>query len=140
MLALLSFAIVACFFDQLTKRLVSTRLAGPLGGRFLHIREVRHHERIYRRTDFRAALVVIWCTAAFAAVWLHQSGFYLQSQVAQAGVGSAVGGAAGNLLDILRRQHVVDFIDLGWWPVFNLADVAIVGGLLLAFTSMVTHL
>ncbi len=56
------------------------------------------------------------------------------------GIGCALGGAAGNLLDILRRQHVVDFIDLGWWPVFNLADVAIVGGLLLALRGMVPHL
>jgi lipoprotein signal peptidase len=28
---------------------------------------------------------------------------------------------------------VVDFIDLGWWPVFNLADIGIVGGLIAAF-------
>jgi len=48
-------------------------------------------------------------------------------------VGFAIGGAAGNLTDILRQQYVTNFIDLGWWPVFNLADVAIVGGLLLAF-------
>jgi signal peptidase II len=63
----------------------------------------------------------------------------LHSRAALAGVGCALGGAAGNLLDILRRRHVVDFIDLGWWPVFNLADVAIVGGLLFAFWGMVPH-
>ena len=74
-----------------------------------------------------------------AAAWLHDSGLYLQSHAAQAGVGCALGGAAGNLLDILRRGHVVDFIDLGWWPVFNLADVAIVGGLLFAFWGMVSQ-
>ena len=137
MLALLTFAVVAFSFDQITKRVVSTRLAGPFGGRFVHIREVHHHEHIYRRAIFRTTLVVIWCVAAVAAVWLDNSGLYLQSRIAQAGVGCALGGAAGNLLDILRRQHVVDFIDLGWWPVFNLADVAIVGGLLLALLSMV---
>lgn len=35
------------------------------------------------------------------------------------------GGALGNLLDRLLRGAVVDFIDLGWWPIFNLADIAI---------------
>jgi signal peptidase II len=45
----------------------------------------------------------------------------------------ALGGAAGNLRDILRRHYILDFIDLRWWPVFNLADVSIVAGLLLAF-------
>ena len=51
------------------------------------------------------------------------------------GLALALAGAAGNLVDILRWRYVVDFVDLGWWPVFNLADVGIVGGLLLAFGS-----
>ena len=50
-------------------------------------------------------------------------------------------GAVGNLLDRLFREGsgflgggVVDFIDLQWWPVFNVADAAVViGGLLLVF-------
>lgn len=44
--------------------------------------------------------------------------------------GAVVGGALGNGADrVLRdRGGVVDFIDFQWWPVFNLADVAIVTG------------
>jgi signal peptidase II len=139
MAALLTFAAVAFLVDQTTKRVVQTHLADPLGGRLLHIREVHHREPVYRRAVFRFALIVIWCTAAISAVWLQNSGLLLHSRAALAGVGCALGGAAGNLLDILRRRHVVDFIDLGWWPVFNLADVAIVGGLLFAFWGMVPH-
>lgn len=47
------------------------------------------------------------------------------------GAGLVVGGAVGNLADRVFRSHdgaVVDFIDLQWWPVFNLADVAITTG------------
>lgn len=139
MLPLLTFAAIILLFDQFTKGLVQTRPAPPVGGRLLQIRRVHHCERIYRLATFRTAMAVIWCVAAIAATWLHASGLYLQSLVAQAGVGCALGGAAGNLLDILRRRHVVDFIDLGWWPVFNLADVAIVGGLSLAFGSTVAR-
>ncbi len=55
-------------------------------------------------------------------------------------VGLVVGGAVGNLIDRLVRSHdgaVVDFIDLQWWPVFNVADACIVvGGALLALTSV----
>lgn len=48
--------------------------------------------------------------------------------------GLIMAGAIGNLLDRLRFNYVVDFIDLGWWPVFNVADMAIVCGvILLAF-------
>jgi len=48
--------------------------------------------------------------------------------------GLVTGGAFGNLIDRLLREpgfprgEVVDFFDLGWWPVFNVADVAIVTG------------
>ena len=44
------------------------------------------------------------------------------------GLGLIIGGAVGNLADRLFRGKVVDFIDLGWWPIFNVADVAILVG------------
>jgi len=58
-------------------------------------------------------------------------------------LGLILGGALGNLADRLFRSpgplrgHVVDFIDLQWngesvWPVFNVADMAIVSGAALA--------
>jgi signal peptidase II len=59
------------------------------------------------------------------------------------GLGLVLGGATGNLIDRAFRDgsggflggHVVDFVDLQWWPVWNIADAAIVcGGILLAFT------
>jgi signal peptidase II len=58
-------------------------------------------------------------------------------------VGAIVGGAIGNLLDRLLRDGsgflgggVVDFIDLQWWPVFNVADIAItLGAIGLALTA-----
>lgn len=46
-------------------------------------------------------------------------------------LGLVLGGALGNLVDRLRLGYVVDFIDLRWWPVFNLADSCIVVGVLL---------
>jgi signal peptidase II len=47
------------------------------------------------------------------------------------GTGAIVGGAAGNLIDGVRRAGVLDFIDVRVWPVFNLADAAIVAGAIL---------
>jgi len=38
------------------------------------------------------------------------------------------GGAMGNALDRIRLGYVTDFVDLHWWPVFNIADSAIVLG------------
>jgi signal peptidase II len=44
------------------------------------------------------------------------------------GLGLQLGGAVGNLLDRVRVGMVTDFLDFGFWPVFNVADIAIVGG------------
>lgn len=50
--------------------------------------------------------------------------------------GLVVGGALGNVIDRAEAGTVVDMLHTGWWPTFNLADVAIVcGALLLAFSS-----
>lgn len=42
--------------------------------------------------------------------------------------GLVLGGAVGNLADRVIGGTVVDFLDLGWWPSFNLADVALSTG------------
>ena len=52
-----------------------------------------------------------------AAVWLP--------------AGLLIGGALGNLADRARQDAVTDFIDLPLWATFNLADVAIVAGVIL---------
>lgn len=55
--------------------------------------------------------------------------------------GLVLGGAFGNMIDRLVRSPgllrgaVVDFVDLRWWPVFNLADAAITIGCLLLVWS-----
>jgi signal peptidase II len=46
-------------------------------------------------------------------------------------VALVIGGALGNLSDRVRDGAVTDFIDLPLWPTFNLADVAIVAGVIL---------
>lgn len=49
-------------------------------------------------------------------------------------VGLVAGGALGNLIDRIRADAVTDYIDIGSWPAFNLADIAIsIGVVLLVF-------
>lgn len=53
------------------------------------------------------------------------------------GLGLVLGGALGNLTDRFFREpgvlrgHVVDFVSVGWWPIFNVADSAVVCGAVL---------
>ena len=73
-----------------------------------------------------ASLVIV--AVVLVVLRRHQS---LGTRLAGAAV---VGGALGNIADRLFRNEgwmrgaVVDFIDLQWWPVFNIADMAVVLG------------
>jgi signal peptidase II len=54
-----------------------------------------------------------------------------------AAAGLLAGGAIGNLADRIRADAVTDYVAIGNWPAFNLADVAVTAGvLLLAFAYL----
>ena len=73
---------------------------------------------------------LIAALAALTLVFLlsYNKGRRLRSRAAGAGIALMAGGAAGNLVDRVRLGYVVDYLDVHVWPVFNLADVAIVVG------------
>ena len=54
-----------------------------------------------------------------------------QSMLVKVSLGMIHGGSIGNLIDRVRFGEVTDFIDVGAWPVFNLADSAIDIGIVL---------
>ena len=66
------------------------------------------------------------------------------SRLSAVGIGLVIGGAVGNVVDRVFRSGegllggaVVDFIDLQWWPVFNVADMAVtIGGVILVVGSV----
>lgn len=61
----------------------------------------------------------------------------LDNRLGKPVLGLVLGGAVGNLIDRLRFGYVTDFIDVGLWPAFNIADSAItVGVILLAYSLL----
>jgi signal peptidase II len=83
-------------------------------------------------------LLLAWgVTVALVALALYSGDDVLyRSELGSVGFGVAVGGATGNMVDRMRQGAIVDFIAIGRWPVFNLADVAIVLGIALVLLSM----
>jgi len=47
-----------------------------------------------------------------------------------------IGGTVGNMMDRLFFGHVIDFIDLSFWPTFNISDLALTIGTILLFIYM----
>jgi len=123
--------------DQWSKRIVRAHLRGrsldwpPI----LRIRCVGHSRPSYDRAAHRILLVALWFAALVSAVLLHHTGQWFESVLASSGLGLAFGGAVGNLVDIVRDRRVVDFIELSRWPAFNVADVGIVAGLMVALSA-----
>ena len=89
---------------------------------------------------------IIGVIALIAVVVLLISLRKTGSVLSSLGVALVCGGAAGNVIDRLIRGEgwlrgsVVDFIDLQWWPVFNIADAAItVGAVLLLISTFIVE-
>jgi signal peptidase II len=84
------------------------------------------------------AILAIVVVGALIAV-----GRRLDTRIGVVSLGLVLGGALGNLVDRAFRDGsgflggaVIDFIDLQWWPVFNVADMAVtIGGVLLVLSS-----
>lgn len=85
-------------------------------------------------TSYTWVLTLIATGVVIGIIWM---GRRLVSPWWALGLGMILGGALGNLVDRFFRSpgplrgHVVDFLSVGWWPVFNVADPAVVGGAIL---------
>ncbi len=85
-------------------------------------------------TGYTWVLTLVALGVVVGIIWM---GRRLVSPWWALGLGMILGGALGNLVDRFFRSpgplrgHVVDFLSIGWWPVFNVADPAVVGGAIL---------
>ncbi|RWA17416.1 hypothetical protein MBRU_07240 [Mycolicibacterium brumae DSM 44177] len=94
-------------------------------------------------TNYTWVLTLIAIAVVIGIIWM---GRRLVSPWWALGLGLILGGALGNLMDRIFRApgalqgHVVDFLSIGWWPVFNVADSAVVSGaVLLVALSLFGH-
>lgn len=128
-------AAVVVLVDWLSKLLAAATLAdGPVEvGRGLQLRLGHNAGIAFGLGDRLPVAVIVAVTAAVTAVLLVAvSRGVFGSPVAS---GLVLGGAVGNLGDRVLGGSVVDFIDLGWWPSFNMADAFLTVGVLWSVAS-----
>ena len=79
-----------------------------------------------------ATSLLAWLSVLVVGVFLYNYDNIQKSDL-KVKIGSAliVGGAVGNLIDRILYKGVIDFIRIGWWPSFNIADSAISIGVIL---------
>lgn len=76
-------------------------------------------------------LIIVTTLLILGFIWFAITQLDMKKRLDQIAIALVVGGAVGNLIDRAVYGVVRDFIQIGWWPTFNIADMAIVGGLLL---------
>ena len=75
----------------------------------------------YSRMFFLAIAVV-----ALGVIWWYRKDILNDSVYVRWGTGLFMGGTLGNVWDRIQNGLVIDFLDFRIWPVFNVADIAIV--------------
>lgn len=134
--------------DQWTKQLARVHLyesgvrSVPLVGDVLRLTYVENRGAAFgllqNQTYFFVLVgLVVVGVIIYSYRHLARPGFLLNLAL-----GLQMGGAIGNLIDRVRHGFVVDFVDFGWrsnwWPVFNVADSAIVVGVALLSYVLLT--
>jgi signal peptidase II len=133
-------ALAATAADQLTKVVVASQLAlgdaVDIAGPF-RIHHVRNTGIAFGLFSNSTSIVIVLTTGAIAALLVFYGRSARRHPLLPTAVGLVVGGSVSNLVDRLRLGHVTDFLDLDYWPAFNLADTFIVVGVGLLFLSFV---
>ena len=137
--ALAAVAGAAVAADQVTKQIVvdrvplgdETAVAGPFA-----IHHVQNSGIAFGLFASATPLVIV--LTALAVVWMVV--FFARSgarhPVLPVGLGFVIGGSLSNLADRIRLGHVTDFLDLRFWPAFNLADAFIVVGVVVLLGAL----
>jgi signal peptidase II len=137
--ALAAIALAALAADQLTKLLVTNRLALDEGVHVVGPFWIHHVQNSGIAFGFfsQATAVVILATGvavAWMLLFFGRSG--ARHPVLPVALGLVIGGSISNLFDRVRLGYVTDFLDFRYWPAFNLADTFIVVGVLVLLIAL----
>ena len=139
-LALASVAFAALVADQVTKQVVVNQLA--LGdsvhvGGPLYIHHVTNPGIAFGLFSSWATAVTVLTALAIAWMVAYFAKAGARHPVFPVALGLLIGGSVANLVDRVRLGHVTDFLDLRFWPAFNLADTFIVVGVAILLAALV---
>jgi len=132
MFLLISTSFLSLCLDQLTKFLViQTPLLEKIRGHFLQIVYTQNTGIAFSLPLEGTILIIISILLLSLGLYLAVHYLNLRLKSTQILIGLVLGGSLGNLIDRFIKGSVTDFITLGNFPVFNLADIMITLGIFL---------
>jgi signal peptidase II len=134
-LVLIFIMVGVLILDQFTKYLAWTYLleigSMPLILNIFHLTYVENTGAAFSLLSGKTSFFVLVTVIALAASLYVFFRIEQKWVLLRVGLALVMGGALGNLIDRIRLGFVIDFLDLRIWPVFNIADCAIVVGVVL---------
>jgi len=125
-------ALVAFLLDRVTKSLVQHNLVlntpDRLLGGVVYLTRTQNTGAAFSVGVTYGTFFLLLAAVASASIIFYNRRIPTRETWLRVGLGMILGGAIGNALDRAVAGSVTDFIDLRWWPVFNLADSFIVMG------------
>lgn len=106
---------------------------------FLHLTLVHNHGAAFGLFVGLGPLLILVRLVVSVGVFIVARRLPGANPAMLVGLGLVGAGAAGNLVDALAYGYVVDFLDIRVWPVFNVADMAIVCGSMLLALQFVLY-
>lgn len=126
-------AVVA--LDQLTKHYIVVNFLPeaslPVVAGVFHITYVLNPGAAFGIFKHQTAFFLAIAAALIALVAYLYPRLPKERRLLRSGMALMTGGAVGNVIDRVQTGYVVDFFDFRIWPVFNVADIAIVCGVAL---------
>lgn len=136
-------ALIVFAADQLSKFWVTRRFTPgetfPLIPDIFHITYVRNPGAAFGIfADYTPVFIAV---SLLMVVIIIMGGRFLSARyfLLRLALALQLGGALGNLSDRIRTGFVTDFLDFRFWPVFNLADIALVMGIVLLIFSLLIY-
>ncbi|MFH1511492.1 MAG: signal peptidase II [Candidatus Woesearchaeota archaeon] len=119
--------------DQLTKLLTEKLISKPIELTGFLTLQVVHNTGAAFSILQDQRLMLIWTSIMVIGFLVYSHDYFMKhSWLAWSLI---MAGAIGNLIDRLFLGYVIDFIDLSFWPSFNIADSAITIGALLILAN-----
>ena len=133
---LLSTIVAVLAADQFSKYLVRANMllgeSWPSDG-FFRLTHGTNSGSAFGLLPNQTVLLTVASVAAIGFLVYFYRVYAMPRPLLRLAIGLQLGGALGNLIDRVRDGKVVDFIDVGAWPIFNLADSSIVVGMTMLF-------
>ena len=134
--------LIVAIIDQISKNIVVSSLKPhqsiPIIQNIFHLTYVQNTGAAFSMLRGKTYFFILVSSLIIIAIIYFAHKIPKEKRLLRMMLGFVLGGATGNLIDRVRLGFVVDFFDFRIWPVFNIADSAVVIGMIVIAYYLIT--